>query len=187
VIVFAGLGNPGRYYKLNRHNIGFMAIDYAAELLKIKNYKIDCKAMIMHALIENKDVFFMKPLTYMNNSGYALHNFSLTYKVEPRDFVVIHDDIYLPFGKIKIKLKSGDGGHKGMASIINYFATNEIPRIKIGIKGKNNIMSNEYADYVLSNFEKSELESLNEILDKVYQVMISIVTEGIAKAMNKFN
>ncbi len=187
MLAFAGLGNPGAIYKLNRHNVGFMAIDYAKKILNIEKVNIRYKAIIMNTIIEDKNVFFIKPLTYMNRSGEALYNFSLAYNINPKDIIVIHDDIYLPYGKIKIKLKGGDGGHNGVASILSFFNTNEIPRIKIGIKCEQNIASSEYSEYVLSDFNDKELEVLDEILDNVYQIIIMITTEGINSSMNKFN
>lgn len=187
MIAFAGLGNPNSIYKLSRHNIGFMVIDYAKENLKIEKMAVVDKAMVMKALIDNRYLYLVKPLSYMNNSGQALFNFSALYKIKPNDIIIIHDDIYLPLGKIKIKLKGGDGGHKGVESIIKSFGTNEIPRIKIGIRGEENIQSSSYTEYVLSNFSNDELGILEEVIDRAYKAIISIINEGINNSMNKFN
>lgn len=187
MIAFAGLGNPGTIYKLNRHNVGFMVIDYAKEYLKIEKTDVINKAMIMKALVNDKYIYLVKPLSYINNSGQALFNLSSLYTIKPNDIIIIHDDIYLPLGKIKIKLKGGDGGHKGVESIIRSFGTNEIPRIKIGIKGEENIQSSNYAEYVLSNFSNDELGILEEVIDRAYKAMISIINEGINNSINKFN
>ncbi|OGF59747.1 MAG: aminoacyl-tRNA hydrolase [Candidatus Fischerbacteria bacterium RBG_13_37_8] len=187
MFAFAGLGNPGYQYQFNRHNIGFMAIDYASTKIEIAKVRLIHNAIIMNSSIDKVDILLIKPLTYMNRSGNSLSAISSSLQLKPQDFIIIYDDLYLPIGTIKIRQKGRNGGHKGMASIISSLQTEEIPRIKIGIKNENPIPADIYSDYVLSNFESEELDIVNDLLERTYQIIISIAKDGLSLSMNKYN
>jgi len=185
--VFTGLGNPGRRFLFNRHNIGFMVIDYACSQLSITKTVQAHKMLIMHTRVENNEIMMIKPLTYMNKSGQAIKQFASAYGIAPQEFVIIYDDLYLPLGKIRIRPRGGSGGHNGMESIITTMQTTEIPRIRIGTKEVEVILSETYSDYVLANFSKSELDIVHDTLECVYDSMVCITQNGLHTSMNKFN
>ncbi len=182
--IICGLGNPGREYQFTRHNLGFLVLDSLVKDFneKFKNYQFYESAKIS---FENKEVYLVKPLTYMNYSGVGLKEFlKNTSAYDLNKFLCVLDDINLPFGRIKIKEKGSDGGHRGLASIIYYLETNEIPRLRIGI-GKPIGMS--ATDYVLSEFNNEEKEKLPEIIQLAKKAILVFISEGIKSAMNKFN
>jgi len=186
VLSFIGLGNPGEKYRLNRHNLGFMVIDYVIRNLKIRDQIASCKSLIAFSELNNQKLIFAKPLTYMNKSGEAIKLIKETYGLRTEDFIIIYDDLYLPIGKLRIKLKGSDGGHKGIASIIESLQTENIRRIKIGI-GYAQIPSFCHPDYVLSDFTEEELEIIRPAIRNCYRAIICIIQEGIIKAQNIFN
>jgi peptidyl-tRNA hydrolase, PTH1 family len=187
VWVFAGLGNPGRQFLFNRHNVGFMVIDYACTKLNIERSLHAHKTLIMYTHIEQNEIMIVKPLTYMNSSGEALKQLTASYDIPLKDLVVIYDDLYLPLGAIKIKSRGNSGGHNGMTSIISSLGTTEIPRIKAGIQQETPVPADVYADYVLSDFEESELPLVHEMVEKAYDAMVCISSQGLHTSMNTFN
>ncbi len=181
--VICGLGNPGKEYLFTRHNLGFLVLDSLAKDFneKFENYQFYESAIIS---FENKKVYLLKPLTYMNYSGVGVKEFLKNIFYDLNKFLCVLDDINLPFGKIRIREKGSDGGHRGLASIIYYLETNEFPRLRIGI-GKPIGMT--ATDYVLSEFNNEEKEKLPEIIEIAKKAIIVFIREGIKSAMNKFN
>lgn len=182
MFLIIGLGNPEKKYKLNRHNIGFLAIDKIADNFGIKltfqNYNSN------FGISRKYKVILVKPLTYMNNSGEAVKFFLKKYKLLPTDIIIIYDDLDLELGKIRIREKGSSGGHKGLISIIQHLNTEEFPRIRVGIGRPQN---QETIDFVLSNFKKKELSIIEKTLEQVVEATKIIIENGISKAMNKFN
>lgn len=179
--LIVGLGNPGPQYEFTRHNLGFRVIDFLAGRWDIRVDHYECKALTG----KNKgDVLLVKPMTYMNRSGEALRELFLKYKVSPRDVLVIYDDLYLPFGAMRIRKSGGAGGHKGMESIILALRTEEIPRLRLGI-GPPPPSGYEY--YVLSEFTDREMRVLPAILKRAADAIEVILSEGIDKAMSLYN
>ena len=132
--LIVGLGNPGREYENTRHNIGFMALNYFPG----NNFDGEkFNAMYKKTKIEEEDVLFIKPLTYMNLSGEAVERYVNFYKIDHKDILIIQDDLDLPTGTIRLKYKSSSGGHNGIKSIINLLGTDELPRLKVGISNNN--------------------------------------------------
>lgn len=184
--IIAGLGNPGREYVNTRHNTGFEAIDAIASKYDIKMSKKKFKAIYGEGNIAGEKVLLLKPQTYMNLSGESIREFADWYKVEPRNIIILFDDISLPVGKIRIRSKGSAGGHNGVKSIIYQLNTDVFPRIKIGVGSPEN---NDYdlADYVLGKFTKEETETLIKTVIKAADAVETIIKYGTEKAMAEFN
>ncbi|MCK5594569.1 aminoacyl-tRNA hydrolase [bacterium] len=183
--IIVGLGNPGSKFEKNRHNAGFMALDRVAEKtgINIKTKKFD--SIIGRGLIEKNEVLLVKPQTFVNLSGQAVSKLINFYKADLENLVVIHDDADIEFGKIKVKKNGKSGGHNGMKSIIDTLGNENFSRIRIGI-GRNG----HYEDlkkFVLSGFDKLEVNKFDKILSKVIEAIIMIIRDGVDKAMNAFN
>lgn len=177
-----GLGNPGKKYKTTKHNIGFIALDSYAKLKKIKFKK---SVKFNSEITEKDDYVLLKPKTYMNNSGMAVEKVVNYYKISPKNILVIHDDLDLPFGRIRLKQKGGSGGHNGLKSIISYLGTEEFKRVKVGID-KN--LSIDAKDYVLDNLSKHQKKVVEEVsidINKIIEDFISNV--NFDKIMNQYN
>jgi peptidyl-tRNA hydrolase, PTH1 family len=177
MVIFIGLGNPGKEYLNTRHNIGFLVLD---NFQKNNNFPGFVSSQKYSSLISKKDnVLLMKPLTFMNNSGKVLK------KIKFDQLIVIHDDIDLKLGKIKITKNKGAGGHKGIASIIKEIGTKDFIRIRIGISPEKKPERTE--DFVLKNFKRLEKRKINQVLKTTTLIIESLITEGLEKTMNKYN
>jgi PTH1 family peptidyl-tRNA hydrolase len=180
-----GLGNPGREYRENRHNVGFMVIDRLAVRLNARGMKLQSKALITSALHEGRKLLLAKPQTYMNLSGQSIQGLLNFYKLPYEHLIVIHDDLDLPFGTLRIRPGGGPGGQRGMASTIEKLGTKDFPRLRIGIGRPPGRMDPK--DYVTQDFSRDEQASLSSILDRAADGALSFVFDGLDKAMNKFN
>jgi PTH1 family peptidyl-tRNA hydrolase len=183
--MIVGLGNPGKDYQKNRHNVGFMAIDKIAQEFGIENKKVKSKAIIMEGKKDNKKIILVKPQTFMNLSGSAVASLVKFFKINPENLIVIHDDLDLPSLSIRLRPGGGAGGQKGVASIIQNLGTQQFNRVRIGIGRPPGRM--DAADYVLQNFPKQEEKELPFLFDTVTKAVESILESGIEIAMNKFN
>lgn len=160
-----GLGNPGKDYQYTRHNVGFLALDFILQELETISCtsKFDAKICEVHLPKENgapEKVFFVYPETYMNNSGKAVKQLLDFYKLEPKDILVIHDDIDLPLGTIKFTEASGSAGHNGVQSIIDSIGTHEFKRIRVGIETREDKTQIPTDAFVLQVFRPDELEKI---------------------------
>jgi peptidyl-tRNA hydrolase, PTH1 family len=180
-----GLGNPGREYRDNRHNIGFMLIDRLAVRLDARGMKVQSKAIVTTAAYQDRRLILAKPQTYMNLSGHSAQGLLNFYKLPVENMLVAHDDLDLPFGTIRIRPKGGPGGQKGMASTIEQVGTNSFPRLRLGIGRPPGRM--DPAAYVLQNFSRDEFKSLSEIIDRAADAALEFVVNGVNMAMNKYN
>lgn len=183
--LIVGLGNPGKTYKLTRHNIGFMFIDELAREYKL-NFTLNkqLKSEIATTTIFEEKIIIIKPQTYMNLSGEAVLAVMNYYKINPEDIIIIYDDLDLPTGKIRIRKEGSSGGHKGMKNIIELIKTQELKRIRIGIMNNSNI---ETIDYVLGKFTEAEQALINLSLSKVTNMIKSFIVDSFDDFMNKFN
>jgi len=181
-----GLGNPGKKYKYTRHNAGFMVLDNLAEIyeISVKNKKFN--TLFGRGKIEGVDVILAKPMLFMNNSGHPARMLAEYFNILSEDMVVIHDDIDLALERVKIKLKGGDGGHRGVKSLIKSFGGGSFSRLRIGIGRPEEIRAG-VVDHVLGNFLEDENKILNDILARAAQAVASIMRDGISVAMNNFN
>ncbi len=189
-----GLGNPGSKYKNSRHNAGFIVLD---EIFKT-GWHGDKYGNA--EILNNGEAVYVKPQTFMNNSGASAKFFSKKLKISPENVVVIHDDVDMPFGAVKIVYDSGAGGHNGIKSIAEQLGTQKFTRIKIGIapvdadgkarKPKGGLFTSAQkavADFVIKDFSKGDLEKIKEMSKKIKDCLDTIIREGREKAMNKFN
>ena len=181
-----GLGNPDKKYERTRHNTGFIALDYIADKRNFKINRLKFKSLVGEATVGSHKVLFLKPSTYMNNSGQAVVEAMNFYKLKPQQVIIIFDDISLDVGKMRIRSKGSDGGQKGMRSIIYLSGSDEFPRIKIGIGQKPN-PNWELADWVLSKFSDSELKEIEKMADNANNALELIMDNNISKAMNLYN
>lgn len=180
-----GLGNPGREYKDNRHNIGFMLVDRMAVRLDARGMKLQSKAIVTSGNYEDRKIILAKPQTYMNLSGQSVQGLLHFYKIPPENLIVAHDDLDLPLGTIRIRPGGGAGGQRGMASTIEYLGTKDFPRLRLGIGRPPGRMAP--ADYVLQDFSRADLLTVSETLERAADAVQTFVTAGLNKAMNQFN
>jgi len=183
--IVAGLGNPGEKYKQTRHNIGFMAIEHLAGRADARFQAGRGEYVYAQIRLGGKRVYLVKPLMFMNLSGHALRQAVDYWKVELERVLVVYDDFQLPFGKIRLRASGSDGGHKGMRSIIEVFRTEDVQRLRIGI-GRDGGPA-DAVNFVLSKFSREEMQALPEILATSAEAIETVVKNGIATAMNRFN
>ena len=160
--LIVGLGNPGKKYKLTRHNVGFMVLDKLIQKSTVEGWDKKFDSFFNKIIIDQKSIILLKPLTFMNISGYAVQKVKKFYGIDPNNIIIIHDDIDLELGKIKLKKGGGDGGHNGLKSIIKLIGS-EFNRIRIGIGRPEKI---SVSSYVLNNFREEEVPLLKKIILK---------------------
>ncbi len=185
MVLIVGLGNPGRKYKNTRHNIGFMVIEELAERYNLKFTERE-DYLLAKGEIEGKEITLLKPLTYMNLSGKAVRKVvddKILDKL-PNSIIVVHDDLDLPVGRIRIKKGGSSGGHRGVQSIIDNLGTKDFIRLRIGIGKPIGIDASEY---VLMPFSKEEKSLLKEKISQSADSIVTIIRDGVEKAMNIFN
>ncbi|MCL1935878.1 MAG: aminoacyl-tRNA hydrolase [Defluviitaleaceae bacterium] len=183
--LIVGLGNPGDAFKWTRHNVGFELIEKLAFDNNISSYKLKHKAIIYEGKISEKKVLFVKPITYMNLSGESVIQICKYYEIPIENIIIVHDEIALNVGTIKIKYGGSSGGHNGISSIINSLKTNYFLRLRIGVGSKPKDFN--LSDYVLSKFLKEEHGLLLESLDKATEAIRHILIKGKDSAMNLYN
>ena len=185
-VIIAGLGNPGAQYAKTRHNVGFVAIDYIAEKLGVRIDRAKFHALVTEAKIGNVRVLLMKPETYMNNSGVAIGEAAAFYKIPPERVIVLHDEISFELGIIRIRRKGSAGGHNGLKSIIAHLASEEFPRVKIGV-GKKPSPDYDLADWVLGKMPKDASDAVEARNEDILGA-VRLITEGkIDDAMQKYS
>lgn len=180
-----GLGNPGREYAGNRHNVGWHVADHFVSSRGWRFGKRRNDALIAMGRIGEVRVVVAKPQTFMNLSGRAVQPLARFYKTPPDRMLVIYDDLDLPFGAIRLREKGGAGGHNGMKSIIERMGSGDFPRLRIGVGRPPGRM--DAADYVLRDFDASERAELPDVLDRAARAIETFVAHGIGVAMNAHN
>jgi PTH1 family peptidyl-tRNA hydrolase len=183
--LIVGLGNPGREYRENRHNIGFMLIDRLAVELNVRFTRLQSKALVATANYNECKIILAKPQTFMNLSGQSVQGLIRFYKLPITNLLVAHDDLDLPPGTIRIRPDGGSAGQKGMESIIERLGTDEFPRLRLGIGRPPGRM--EAPDYVLQDFPAGEMTVISETLNLAVEAALTFVNEGLDAAMNRFN
>ena len=184
--IIAGLGNPGSEYENTRHNAGFMFIDRAADKLGFKVNKLKHNALTAKETVDGYKVLFMKPQTFMNASGLSVSDAMRFYKLTPNQVIIVHDDISLPPGGMRIRKKGSDGGQKGMRSVIQQLGTDEFVRIKIGVGSPHN-QNFDVADFVLGEISSSDKKLISPVLDDTIDAIKLIINGKLEEAMNKYN
>jgi PTH1 family peptidyl-tRNA hydrolase len=180
-----GLGNPGRVYRETRHNIGFMLVDRVSSRLKTRFLRLQSKALIASTIFQERKIILAKPQTFMNLSGQSVQGLMHFYKLPLENMLIAHDDLDLPVGTIRLRPDGRSAGQRGMKSAIERLGTDEFPRLRLGIGRPPGQMN--APDYVLQNFSIRDLTIINETLDHAVEAALLWVTEGLEKAMTKYN
>lgn len=191
--LIVGLGNPGRGYANNHHNIGFVCLNYFAKKQGIRFDKKQGRARIGTGEVAGSKVIMARPQTYMNLSGQSVSLLVKKFNVSLNDLLTIHDDLDLPMGKIRIRQGGSSGGHKGVGSIITELGSQNFTRIRVGIgrpvknEGSTEPNEAEIINYVLSDFTPDEKQTINQVIPTVSEAILCLLTEGLTAAMNKYN
>lgn len=179
--LIVGLGNPGKEYEKTRHNIGFMCVD---NFVNNSIWTSKFQGLLTEVIHNGEKIIFLKPTTYMNESGISIKKVKDYYDISINDILVIHDDLDMEIGKTKLKVNSSSGGHNGIKSIIAHLKTESFARLKIGISHNKNI---DTKNYVLGKFTKSEMDVLNSVIEKSKDIIECFINNGIEKTMNIYN
>ncbi|HEV8047247.1 MAG TPA: aminoacyl-tRNA hydrolase [Terriglobales bacterium] len=184
--LIVGLGNPGENYELTPHNLGFLAIDRIANEFGVDVRNRQCRALTARATIGSETVLLAKPETFMNLSGISVRELVSKYEIRPEeDLIVIQDELDFPLGTLRIHTRRSSAGHNGIESIINALDTKDFFRIRMGVAPDHKV--EDGMSYLLVPFRKAQLKVVDEILDVAADAVKTILTDGAAAAMNRFN
>lgn len=183
-IVF-GLGNPGRQFREDRHNIGFMLLDRLAADFSAAFGKVQFGTLIVDVRVDGKKVLLAKPQTFMNRSGESVQSLLRYYRIPHFQTLIIFDDLDLPLGSIRIRPLGGSGGHNGMQSVLERLGTEDVPRMRLGIGRPPGSM--DPSSYVLGPFSEGEMVEVVAVIEKAKAAALSFILEGVETAMNRFN
>lgn len=183
--LIAGLGNPGREFTQNRHNVGFMLLNRLSARLGERFARVESRALVAKSTYLGERVILIKPQTYMNDSGKVVGSLVRFYKISLENLLVAYDDVDLPLGILRLRPAGGSAGQKGMGSIIQILGTDEFPRLRIGTGRPPGSM--EAADYVLQDFPSDEIELLDVTLNRAVDAILTFLQHGLEHAMNLFN
>jgi len=185
MFLIVGLGNPGKDFAATRHNTGFKVIEKLSKICEISIERYGCKAKYGVGMYEDIEIALAQPQTFVNLSGQSVKALLEYFEITPSQLLVIHDDLDLPLGEIRLKKFGGSGGHNGLESIIRNLGTNKYARVRIGIGRPPR--KQDPAKFVLSAFTKKEKEIITEVVGMAAEASLAVVSEGLAKAMNKYN
>lgn len=183
--VIVGLGNPGSEYAKTKHNVGFMFIDAMAEKLRVSEWRDKFEAKIAETRIGSEKVLLVKPMTYMNESGQAVGPIMSFYKLLPEDLIVVHDDMDIPAGTIRIRKKGSAGGHNGIKSILAHVGDEHFARVRIGIGRP--LTGWTVVNHVLAPFSNEDAPRIDEAIKYLEPAVECIINDDVDMAMNKFN
>ncbi|HML94971.1 MAG TPA: aminoacyl-tRNA hydrolase [Thermodesulfobacteriota bacterium] len=181
----AGLGNPGKEYASTKHNLGFLAIDEIARRAGIDLTKKKFRGSYGEGFLSGEKLILLKPETYMNRSGEAVSEAAVFYNISPPDIIVIHDEMDLPSGTVRVKAGGGSAGHNGIRSIIDRLGSTEFIRVRMGI-GKPGEKSRG-ASHVLSGFGSGESDTVKTSVERAADAVLELIEHGLERTMNKFN
>ena len=184
VKLIVGLGNPGPQYQWTRHNAGFMVLDRLSHLAEIPVTKKGFSGLCGEGNWQGERLLLLKPLTYMNLSGRSVAEAVRFHKISLEEVIVIHDDLDIPFGRVKLKKGGGHGGHNGLRSLLSELGSGDFTRIRMGIDRPSR---GDVVDYVLTPFSREETGRLPQLLDGAVDVLASLLVEGLAKTMSLYN
>jgi PTH1 family peptidyl-tRNA hydrolase len=185
VYLVAGLGNPGPEYEHTRHNAGFMVIDALADRYRISVQRSKFNVIYGRGTIEGVETILAKPQAFMNRSGPPIRQLADYFRIQREAVVIVHDDIDLVFERLKIKEKGGDGGHKGIRSLIQALGSGEFVRLRVGV-GRSQTRA-DVVDHVLRPFSRDEQSALDEILHRSVEAIATILSKGTLEGMNRYN
>ena len=180
------LGNPGDQYENTRHNAGFMVADELAERHNIPVQRLKFRALTNTVTIGDEKVLLMKPVTYMNLSGEAVHEAAAFYKIPPEHILVVSDEVSLAPGKLRVRRSGSAGGHNGLKNIIAHLGTDQFPRIRLGV-GQKPHPDYDMADWVLGKFQGEDKKAVEAAVKKAADAAECLIREGVDKAMNQYN
>jgi peptidyl-tRNA hydrolase, PTH1 family len=183
--LIAGLGNPGPEYENTYHNLGFLAVDRLADRAGIRLTRPECKALAGVGRVAGQTALLAKPQTFMNLSGGSIEPLLTRYMLPPERLILIYDELALDWGSLRIRYKGSAGGHNGVSSVIRSVGSENFIRIRLGIRPDRPVK--DMKDYVLSPIRKAQTETLDSTLEQTLDAVESIITEGVEKAMTKFN
>ena len=184
--LLVGLGNPGSKYESTRHNMGFLAVDGLARRKGFRFNKLRFRAWTAEWMVNGEKVLVMKPQTYMNLSGESVGEAARFYKIPADHVLVISDDVSLPAGKLRIRGGGSAGGHNGLKNIIQHLGTDKFPRIKVGV-GSPRPGEHDMVDWVMGKPVGEDRTAAEDALDRAGEAARALITEGIDRAMNRFN
>jgi PTH1 family peptidyl-tRNA hydrolase len=184
-LLIVGLGNPGRGYRHNRHNVGFMVVELLAKELGLQFTRRQSKAQVASGRLGGRKVILAKPQTFMNLAGESVASMARFHRVALTDLIVVCDELDLPLGTIRLRPVGGSAGHNGLRSIFEHLGSQDFPRLRIGIGRPPGRM--DPADYVLQDFGDAEREILSEALDRAAHSVRAFAVEGIEAAMTRYN
>jgi PTH1 family peptidyl-tRNA hydrolase len=180
-----GLGNPGGEYRGTRHNVGWLALDELEERGRFGRQRREGPAKVREGAIDGYDMVTARPQTYMNVSGRAAVHLLRKYGVPPEDLIVVHDDVDLPLGRIRLKRGGGAAGQKGVLSIADALRTQEFMRVRIGVSRP--LERDQMVDYVLDRFTPDERERLGVVIPRAADAVVALVRNGLDSAMSEYN
>ena len=185
--LIVGLGNPGSEYAKSRHNIGWMIADAFAAKFRIRIDTHEKDAMTGSGRVGGGAVVVAKPLTYMNHSGDAVKLLANAYVESLEDLIIVHDEVDLPLAKLRIRERGSSGTHNGMRSVVESLASESFPRLRFGVRGANYAEDGRLRDYVLDDFEESELPIVNRSIERAVDALVLFARGDLRRAMNEFN
>ncbi len=184
--LIVGLGNPGKDYEHTRHNLGFMVVQRVVENIGSRfQHSSFIKGLVSQVKVEEKQLYCLLPMTYMNHSGTAVKQLLDKKGLGPHEMLVVSDDLSLDFGQIRIRERGSDGGHNGLKSIVGFLGTRDFARLRMGIGAAP--QGRDAADYVLGEFSRSEKKELEGFVDQAVECCLVWLRDGISKAMDQFN
>ena len=184
--LLVGLGNPGEQYERTRHNVGFLVADELAERHNVPIQRLKFRALTNTITVGGEKVLLMKPVTYMNLSGEAVHEAAAFYKVPPERILVISDEVALAPGKLRVRRSGSAGGHNGLKNIIAHLGSDQFPRIRLGVGSKPH-PDYDMADWVLGRFQGEDKKAVEAAVKKAADAAECLIREGVDKAMNQYN
>ena len=187
MLLVAGLGNPGEQYAATPHNLGFLVVDTLAARHAIRLSRVECQAVIGQGTIKGRPVVLAKPQTFMNLSGVAVKPLMQKNEVEPKDLILVYDELALPWGSLRVRPNGSAAGHNGVQSVIDVLGTQEFPRVRLGVHPGHQLTAGRGADYLLSRFSRQQNETLEEFVGLAADATESIIAEGVSLSMTRFN
>jgi PTH1 family peptidyl-tRNA hydrolase len=183
--IIVGLGNPGREYENTRHNTGFAVVDGLARKHRCRFTSRRCRSLVAKTRIGGVEVLLAKPLTFVNLSGEAVACILRMAEAELSDLLVVSDDVNIPFNEVRIRRRGGDGGHKGLQSIIAHVSSGEFPRLRVGVGSDD--LPEDLTEFVLGTFAEEEMDELPNLVETCCRAVETLVVKGVERAMNEFN
>jgi len=187
MFLVAGLGNPGEQYAATPHNLGFLVVDVLAARHSIRMSRVECQAVIGQGAIAGKPVVLAKPQTFMNLSGVAVKPLMQKNDAEPKDLILVYDELALPWGALRIRPDGSAAGHNGVQDVIDKIGTQLFPRVRLGVHPGYRLSAGKGADYLLSRFSRQQNETLDEFIGYAADATESIIAEGVSMSMTRFN